>query len=181
MSFQDAVRTCLQQKFADFSGRARRSEYWWFALFGFAAQIVASILNSILHLPSTGTSSLLGTLVSLALLVPGLAAAGGVGLAEPDDPDELGHRAREQRHADHGRDDDQRDDADLQACQVHGLDSPVSRPARPADCRWRGSHGTAWLRGPGEGPGQGGRCGPFCHDSSRSVTTPRNICPISSL
>jgi len=73
MSFQDAVRTCLQQKFADFSGRARRSEYWWFALFGFAAQIVASILNSILHLPSTGTSSLLGTLVSLALLVPGLA------------------------------------------------------------------------------------------------------------
>ena len=33
MSFQDAVRTCLTQKYVDFTGRARRSEYWFFYLF----------------------------------------------------------------------------------------------------------------------------------------------------
>jgi uncharacterized membrane protein YhaH (DUF805 family) len=32
MSFSDAVTTVLTKKYADFSGRARRSEYWWFAL-----------------------------------------------------------------------------------------------------------------------------------------------------
>lgn len=32
MSFTDAARTCLTFKFATFSGRARRAEYWWFAL-----------------------------------------------------------------------------------------------------------------------------------------------------
>ena len=33
MGFSEAVRTCLQQKYATFSGRASRSEYWWFFLF----------------------------------------------------------------------------------------------------------------------------------------------------
>ena len=33
MSFQDAVRSCLQQRYTDFSGRSRRSEYWFFQLF----------------------------------------------------------------------------------------------------------------------------------------------------
>lgn len=33
MGFSDAVRTCLQLKYATFSGRASRSEYWWFFLF----------------------------------------------------------------------------------------------------------------------------------------------------
>ncbi|MFD5134605.1 DUF805 domain-containing protein [Streptomyces olindensis] len=32
MSFADAVRVCLTAKYATFSGRARRAEYWWFSL-----------------------------------------------------------------------------------------------------------------------------------------------------
>jgi uncharacterized membrane protein YhaH (DUF805 family) len=32
MSFAAAARTCLTAKSATFSGRARRSEYWWFSL-----------------------------------------------------------------------------------------------------------------------------------------------------
>lgn len=32
MSFTEAVRTCLISKYATFSGRARRSEYWWFSV-----------------------------------------------------------------------------------------------------------------------------------------------------
>ncbi len=42
MSFKDAVQTVLTTKFATFSGRARRSEYWWFALFSFPIGIVAN-------------------------------------------------------------------------------------------------------------------------------------------
>ncbi len=33
MTFGDAVRTCLTQKYVTFQGRASRSEYWWFNLF----------------------------------------------------------------------------------------------------------------------------------------------------
>lgn len=32
MSFVDATRICLTTKYATFSGRARRAEYWWFSL-----------------------------------------------------------------------------------------------------------------------------------------------------
>ncbi len=31
MSFGESIKTCLS-KYADFTGRARRSEYWWFYL-----------------------------------------------------------------------------------------------------------------------------------------------------
>lgn len=33
MGFKEAVRTVLKQKYVTFSGRASRSEYWWFQLF----------------------------------------------------------------------------------------------------------------------------------------------------
>ena len=33
MTFSESVKTCLGQKYACFSGRASRSEYWWFQLF----------------------------------------------------------------------------------------------------------------------------------------------------
>ena len=46
MTFATAVRTCLQEKYATFEGRARRSEYWWFQLFYllFALVVVALVL-----------------------------------------------------------------------------------------------------------------------------------------
>lgn len=44
MGFSEAVRTCLQLKYATFSGRASRSEYWWFFLF---IMIVAIVLVGI--------------------------------------------------------------------------------------------------------------------------------------
>lgn len=73
MYFATAVRTCFN-KYADFSGRARRSEYWWFALFAFGAGIVANTLDRIL---GTGfnddTSGLITTVLQLALLLPSLA------------------------------------------------------------------------------------------------------------
>jgi uncharacterized membrane protein YhaH (DUF805 family) len=76
MSFQDAIRTCLQQKYADFNGRARRSEFWFFILFTAIVGIVGSILDAIFGLRGGafgGTGPIQG-LLELAVLVPTLAA-----------------------------------------------------------------------------------------------------------
>lgn len=73
MDFMTAVRTCLS-KYVGFSGRARRSEYWFFALFGVLAGIVASVLDSILGTDyGSSGNGLLGTVVSLGLFLPQLA------------------------------------------------------------------------------------------------------------
>lgn len=43
MGFKEAVRTCLRDKYATFSGRASRSEFWWFMLFGVLITAVFSV------------------------------------------------------------------------------------------------------------------------------------------
>ncbi len=63
MTFQDSVRICFT-KYADFSGRASRSEYWWFALFIIVVSLVTSMF-----------SNLVSGLFSLATLLPSIAAA----------------------------------------------------------------------------------------------------------
>ena len=75
MDFMTAVRTCLS-KYVDFSGRARRSEYWYFALFTFLVGLVASILDAILGTGYDDSSGgLINSLASLAFLLPSLAVA----------------------------------------------------------------------------------------------------------
>lgn len=44
MTFINAVTTCMT-KYADFKGRAPRSEYWWFTLFIIAGTALLSMLN----------------------------------------------------------------------------------------------------------------------------------------
>lgn len=72
MSFADAVRTCLS-KYADFSGRARRSEYWWFVLFTLLVSIVGSMLDALLGTDFDSRGGVINGLLSLALLLPSLA------------------------------------------------------------------------------------------------------------
>lgn len=68
-----AVRTCFS-KYVDFSGRARRSEYWYFFLFSLLANLVVSLLDNILGTDyDTGSGGLLSTVLSLALFLPSLA------------------------------------------------------------------------------------------------------------
>jgi uncharacterized membrane protein YhaH (DUF805 family) len=63
------------QKYADFTGRAPRAEYWWFYLFVVLGYIAASIIDSILGLGGTlGPYGILVALFGLAMLVPSLAA-----------------------------------------------------------------------------------------------------------
>jgi uncharacterized membrane protein YhaH (DUF805 family) len=47
MGFQDAVRSVFS-KYVTISGRATRSEYWWWVLFVVLAQIVLGIVDSVL-------------------------------------------------------------------------------------------------------------------------------------
>ncbi|MFJ9592145.1 DUF805 domain-containing protein [Streptomyces virginiae] len=55
------------KKYAVFSGRARRQEYWMFFLFQIAALIIVSILDAVL-----GTSPWLYALFALGTLLPNL-------------------------------------------------------------------------------------------------------------
>jgi uncharacterized membrane protein YhaH (DUF805 family) len=69
VDIQEAVTTVLTKKYADFTGRARRSEYWWWALAYFIGSVVISILDRAIG------SQILGLIYSLGLLIPGLAVA----------------------------------------------------------------------------------------------------------
>lgn len=58
---QKAVKTCFN-KYADFSGRAARPEFWWFFLFQVIVLVIAGAISDILY-----------GIVALGLLLPGLA------------------------------------------------------------------------------------------------------------
>jgi uncharacterized membrane protein YhaH (DUF805 family) len=63
------------QKYADFSGRAPRAEYWWFYLFVMLGYVAASIIDSMVGLGGTVSPyGILTMLFGLAMLVPSLAA-----------------------------------------------------------------------------------------------------------
>ncbi|HYJ26876.1 MAG TPA: DUF805 domain-containing protein [Nocardioides sp.] len=76
MDFMTAVRTCLS-KYVGFSGRARRSEYWYFALFSFLVSLATSIIDAIIGTDYDGatTGGLINTVAGLALFLPSLAVA----------------------------------------------------------------------------------------------------------
>ena len=60
------------KKYAVFSGRARRSEYWYFFLFSMIASVILTILDTVLGLNSSGNGVLSG-IYSLAVLIPSIA------------------------------------------------------------------------------------------------------------
>lgn len=77
MDFQTAVRTCFS-KYATFSGRARRAEFWWFTLFNFLANIVLGVVDGILFgfghgMMETAPMQPLSSLYGLAVILPSLA------------------------------------------------------------------------------------------------------------
>lgn len=67
MGFFDWYLKCIKGHYADFEGRARRTEYWMFFLVNLIIAIVVSIIGRVIHLP------VLGSLYGLAMLVPGIA------------------------------------------------------------------------------------------------------------
>ena len=61
MDFVQAIKSCLGQ-YATFSGRASRSEFWWFFLFQVLVMAATSMLGDVIN-----------GIASLALLLPALA------------------------------------------------------------------------------------------------------------
>ena len=74
MGFQDAIRSCFS-KYETFSGRAPRSEFWWFYLFLFLGNAILGLIDgAIFGTTADGTTiSLLGGIFSLAVLLPTIA------------------------------------------------------------------------------------------------------------
>jgi len=60
------------RKYAVFSGRARRKEYWFFVLWYLIITVLLAILDGMLGL-HIGKAGLLETLYALALLIPSIA------------------------------------------------------------------------------------------------------------
>ena len=71
MTFSEAIKTCLVDKYVTFSGRATRSEYWYVVLFGYLLALLIVFLGMIIDSPELIIG--LSTVLSLILLVPGLA------------------------------------------------------------------------------------------------------------
>lgn len=72
MSFFEAVKTALS-KYAVFSGRARRKEYWYFILFKILVDFIIGFLGAVMQKPMA--MSVLSIAFSLAFLLPSISVA----------------------------------------------------------------------------------------------------------
>ena len=64
----------MQNKYAQFSGRATRSEYWYFVLFSIIIYIIAMVIDGFLA-DLTGGILILTIIVMLGLLIPNIAVS----------------------------------------------------------------------------------------------------------
>jgi uncharacterized membrane protein YhaH (DUF805 family) len=72
MNFQQSIEKCLKN-YANFKGRATRSEYWFFILFTILVSFVGTIFDLILF-ASAAEFSPINSIVTLALITPQLSA-----------------------------------------------------------------------------------------------------------
>ena len=75
MNFAQAIASCMRQ-YATFSGRASRSEFWWFYLFTILLWWTAAWVGAQAWFPGGALGGLiLEGLVNLAVLLPAVAVA----------------------------------------------------------------------------------------------------------
>ncbi len=73
MGFGQAVTTCITG-FAEFSGRASRSEFWWFCLFFLLMSLAAQAVGGQVFPADPAAAEMVPAVLELILLVPFLAA-----------------------------------------------------------------------------------------------------------
>ncbi len=61
------------KSYAVFTGRARRSEYWFFVLFNLIIAFVLGLIDGLLNLSIGKNTGVLGTIYSLAVFIPSVA------------------------------------------------------------------------------------------------------------
>ena len=74
MNIQTAVKTCFS-KYATFSGRASRSEYWFFYLFTIIASIVTWIIDTMLLGYSAEDTGAISLIFQIIIILPSIAVA----------------------------------------------------------------------------------------------------------
>ena len=74
MYFQTSIKTCFN-KYAVFSGRASRSEFWFFVLFGFLGGIIAAIIDVMILGYPFEENGPINLIFSVALIVPSISVA----------------------------------------------------------------------------------------------------------
>jgi uncharacterized membrane protein YhaH (DUF805 family) len=74
MDFNTAVKTCFG-KYVTFDGRAPRSEYWWFVLFGIILNLVAWAIDALILGKTAEEVGPVHTIVWIVLFLPLWAAA----------------------------------------------------------------------------------------------------------
>ena len=74
MDFQTSIKTCFN-KFAVFSGRASRSEFWFFVLFGFLGGIITVIIDVMILGYPYEENGPINLIFSVALIIPSIAVA----------------------------------------------------------------------------------------------------------
>ena len=75
MDFKTAVTSVLKTNYANFNGRARRSEYWYYTLFTIIVELVLTVIQKLTSgIPVVGLIvNILIVIIGLALFIPGLA------------------------------------------------------------------------------------------------------------
>jgi len=74
MNFQTSIKTCFN-KYAVFSGRASRSEYWFFVLFGVLGGIISAIIDTMVLGYSAEVNGPINLIFSVALILPSISVA----------------------------------------------------------------------------------------------------------
>jgi len=74
------------ENYLNFTGRARRAEFWWYFLANLIISVVLNIIDAVIGLGLGGGIGVLGLIYALAVLIPGLA----VGVRRLHDTDKSG-------------------------------------------------------------------------------------------
>jgi len=70
MDIMESVKTCFS-KYVTFSGRATRSEFWWFMLFCFLGGLVLGLIDGAIF--GFGAVGIFALIFQLAVILPSLA------------------------------------------------------------------------------------------------------------
>ena len=72
MGFMDAVKNAIMNNYVNFSGRASRSELWWFSLFNFLISIPAGMIDLIIGIEVVPGYGPFASILIIALLLPNM-------------------------------------------------------------------------------------------------------------
>ena len=72
MDFQTSIKTCFQ-KYAVFSGRASRSEFWYFSLFCFLGGTITWVIDTMILGYSSEDWGAISVIFQIIIILPGIA------------------------------------------------------------------------------------------------------------